>query len=75
MFQQGDGGRRTISLPGAVTEPLRAHRKAQLEIRVALGLGKPDVETLVFSQPDGAPISPDNLSRDLARRREGAEAS
>jgi integrase len=57
-------GRRTISLPSSVIEPLRAHRKMQLEQRVAVGLGKPDDETLVFSLPDGSPMSPDNLSRD-----------
>lgn len=57
-------GRRTISLPSSVIEPIRAQRKQQLEMRVALGLGKPDAETLVFSLPDGSPMSPDNLSRD-----------
>ena len=33
-------------------------------MRLALGMGKPDAETLVFSQHDGSPLSPDNLSRD-----------
>ena len=57
-------GRRTISLPSSVIEPLSRARKAQLETRLALGLGKPDAETLVFSLADGSPRSPDNLSRD-----------
>jgi len=57
-------GRRTISLPSSVIEPLLRARKSQLETRLALGLGKPDHETLVFSLPDGSPRSPDNLSRD-----------
>lgn len=55
-------GRRAISLPSSAIEPLRAHRKIQLEQRLALGLGKPDAQTLVFSLPDGLPMPPDNLS-------------
>src|SRR5215470_18050992 len=34
---------------------------------MALGLGKPDPDALLFSQPDGSPLSPDNLSRDWRR--------
>jgi integrase len=60
-------GRRTISLPASVVAVLRVLRLQQLELRMALGLGKPDSETLVFSAPDGSPLSPDNLSRDWRR--------
>jgi integrase len=60
-------GRRTISLAPTTTEALRAHRRRQLEIRMALGMGKPEGDTLVFSAPDGAMLSPDNLSRDWRR--------
>jgi integrase len=59
-------GRRVISLP-PTTVVLRAHRLQQLEVRLALGLGKPARDTLVFSTPDGSPLSPDNLSRDWKR--------
>jgi integrase len=60
-------GRRSISLPPSAVEALRLHRLKQLELRVALGLGKPGQGTLVFSTIEGAPLSPDNLSRDWRR--------
>jgi integrase len=60
-------GRRTISLPASVLDLLRAHWKAQVEMRLALGLGRPDDDGLVFARPDGSPMSPDNLSRDWRR--------
>ena len=60
-------GRRTVPLAPVVVEALRAHRKAQLETRMALGLGKPADEALVFCEFDGAPLSPDKLSRDWLR--------
>ena len=34
---------------------------------MVLGLGKPDPDTLIFGNPDGSPMSPDNLSRDWRR--------
>ena len=46
---------------------LREHRRKQLELRLALGLGKPGADALVFCRPDGSPLSPDNLSRDWIR--------
>lgn len=57
-------GRRTISLPPSAVEVLRAHRRQQLELRVALGQGKPEADALVFCKLDGSPSSPNNLSRD-----------
>ena len=62
-------GRRTISLPPSVVAVLREHRRKQLELRLALGLGRPEPEALVFCHPDGSPMSPDNLSRDWIRAR------
>jgi integrase len=56
--------KRVIDVPASVLEPLRAHRKQQLENRMALGLGRPDEDSLVFCRADGSPMSPDNLSRD-----------
>ena len=59
--------RRIVSLPPSAVEALRAHRRKQLEIRLALGQGRPDADTLVFSRIDGSPIPPNDLSRDWAR--------
>jgi integrase len=60
-------GKRTISLPPSAVAVLREHRRRQLELRLALGLGKPGADALVFCRPDGSPLSPDNLSRDWIR--------
>ena len=60
-------GRRTVALPTMALEALRAHRRRQLELRLAVGLGKPDPDGLVFCGLDGSPIPPNNLSRDWAR--------
>jgi integrase len=57
-------GVRTISLPAVAVETLQAHRKRQLEQRIALGQGRPDADTLVFSTLDGDPMGPNGLSRD-----------
>src|SRR5262245_33129300 len=43
------------------------HRRKQLEKWLALGLGRPDPEALIFCNPEGSPMSPDDLSRDWAR--------
>jgi integrase len=60
-------GRRTISLPPSAVAILREHRRKQLEMRMALGLGRPEPDALVFCHPDGSPMSPDKLSRDWGR--------
>jgi integrase len=60
-------GRRTIALPAAAAEALRAHRRRQAEQRLALGLGRPGAADWVFGRADGSPRSPDNLSRDWRR--------
>lgn len=57
-------GRRTISLPSSVIEPLRAHRKAQLEQRVALGLGSLTLKRWSSVCQMGRLCRPTNLSRD-----------
>lgn len=57
-------GVRTVSLPASAITTLREHRRRQLELRMALGLGKADPDALVFCKVDGGPMSPDNLSRD-----------
>ena len=57
-------GRRTITLPAGVVTVLREHRVRQLELRLQLGLGRPEPDALVFCRPTGEPIPPNNLSRD-----------
>jgi integrase len=49
--------KRTVSLPPIAIDVLRNHRRQQLETRMALGQGKPDAETLVFSDVKGNPHS------------------
>jgi integrase len=59
-------GRRTISLPPAAVAELRAHWKAQQELRLKLGLGKSPDDSLVFANWDGQPRNPDALSKEWA---------
>jgi integrase len=51
-------GRRDIGLPEIVVEALREHRRRQLEVRMALGLGKMPDDGLVFPTLDGGPKRP-----------------
>ena len=60
-------GRRVVSLPPIAVDALRAHRRRRLELRMALGQGKPEPDALVFSAFDDSPIPPNNLSRDWRR--------
>lgn len=57
-------GRRTIALPSFAVAELRAHWKAQQEGRLALGLGKSPLESLVFATFDGQPRSPNALTKE-----------
>jgi integrase len=56
-------GRRDIGLPDIVVDALREHRRQQLELRVALGIGKPPADALMFSTLEGDPLSPSDVSR------------
>jgi integrase len=56
-------GRRTIRLPAAAVEVLKQHRKEQLELRVALGLGKLLDSAFVFGDETGAMRDPDTVTR------------
>jgi integrase len=60
-------GRRVVSLPPIAVDALRAHRRRQLELRMVLGQGRPEPDTLIFSTREGGPIPPNNLYRDWAR--------
>jgi integrase len=55
-------GRRSISLPPSAIAMLDRHRRDQLELRMALGMGKPGADALVFCNHDGSPISPNSFS-------------
>jgi integrase len=54
--------RRTISLPAFAVAALRAHKIAQAQERLSLGLGRDDDDALVFRRPDGTPMRPDMVS-------------
>jgi integrase len=56
-------GRRDIGLPEIVVEALREHRRQQLELRMALGLGKMPDDGLVFPALGGGPQAPSAVSR------------
>jgi integrase len=55
--------KRTISLPSNAVAVLREHRRKLLEMRMAMGLGRPDGEALLFAEPDGSPTPPNRLTR------------
>jgi integrase len=59
-------GRRTISLPKLAVAELRAHWKAQQELRLNIGLGRSPDDSLVFANWDGHPRNPDSLSKEWA---------
>jgi integrase len=56
-------GRRNISLPAEAVAMLRDHRVRQMKIRLALGMGRPDAEMLVFSDVEGELLKPHTISR------------
>jgi integrase len=60
-------GRRSIALPASAVDILKAHRKAQLELRVQLGLGKLLPDAFVFGTIEGQPRDPDRLTQDWKR--------
>lgn len=61
-------GRRDVSLPEIVVEALRDHRKQQLELRIALGVGKLPDDALVFAAPlKGGYQSPRAFSKEWSR--------
>jgi integrase len=55
-------GKRAVSLPESAVDLLSQHRKAQLELRLQLGMGKPAPDALVFCDHEGRPIAPNHLS-------------
>jgi integrase len=61
-------GKRDVSLPEIVVAALREHRRQQLELRMALGLGKLPDDALVFPAPlKGGHQSPRAFSKEWAQ--------
>lgn len=59
-------GRRDISLPDIVVETLRKHRKAQLELRMKLGVGRLPDDALLFPNLGDGPRRPTTASAEWA---------
>ena len=57
-------GRRPVTLPPSAVTVLRAHRKAQAEKRLKLGMGKAPADSLVFATWEGKPRSPNSLTKE-----------
>ena len=55
-------GRRSVALDAFTVNALRGHRVRQLEERLALGLGMPGEDGLVFTDVDGSPLHPGQFS-------------
>lgn len=70
-------GRRLVTLPASTVTLLHEHRKAQLELRMALGLGKASDDALVFPNWDGSTRSPNGVTKEwaLAMRKAGLKAT
>jgi integrase len=57
-------GKRSVNLAAHTVTVLRDHRKQQLEQRMALGLGKPAADGLVFPNWKGEPRVPGSVSKE-----------
>jgi integrase len=55
-------GRRDITLPDILVDALREHRKAQLELRMKLGVGRLPDNALLFADLEGRPLPPNAIS-------------
>jgi integrase len=55
-------GNRHITMPDILVDVLHAHRKATLELRVQLGIGKLPDDALLFTDIEGKPLPPDATS-------------
>lgn len=55
-------GRRSVALDSTTSAALRAHRVRRLEERLALGLGSPGDDDLVFTDVEGEPLHPGQFS-------------
>ena len=64
--------RRTLVLPAFVVDALRAHRRAQLELRLSLGLGQAGVDAWIFANAHGGPLDMDAFAKRFRRLTERA---
>lgn len=55
-------GRRDVTLPDVLVDILRDYRREQLELRLKLGTGRLQDDTLLFTDIEGAIITPNTLS-------------
>jgi integrase len=55
-------GKRDLTLPDFLVDVLREHRRAALELRMQIGAGRPGDDALLFSDINGAPLSPNAMS-------------
>ena len=60
-------GRRVVSLSPWIVRDLRAHRKAQQEQRMRLGLGQLPDDALLFTNLEDGPRSPNAMSKEWVR--------
>src|SRR5262245_22768967 len=65
-------GRRAVTMPDALIEAMREHRKAALEIRLQMFAGKLPDDALVFADIDGQPLRPNTISPGWASFAEDA---
>jgi integrase len=56
-------GRRNITLPSETADMLRAYKIEQMRIRLVIGAGKLEPDTLVFTDIHGKPLKPHTVSR------------
>ncbi len=61
-------GKRSVAIDRATIEVLRAHRKRQLEERMAIGPDAYSDEGLVFAKEDGTRMHPERATRSFASR-------
>jgi integrase len=59
--------RRTLDMPAALTERIRAHRSRQAAERLAAGAAWSNEHDLVFTTVTGTPLNPSNLRRAFAQ--------
>ena len=60
-------GRRSLALDERTVAILEAHRRRQLEERLRLGLGRPPLDGVIFTDPLGEPVRPDSFSQMFQR--------
>jgi integrase len=64
--------RRKVQLDGRTVAALRAWRRQQAEERLAWGAAYEDSEGILFTQENGARLSPNAVSKAFLRRRRGS---